>query len=350
MAEMEHPAFFEATVPKGAFPGQRFDAFRPDGERVQAFVPEDAAPGDVIQVPWDAAPASPTAVVIGLPIGRAGVGAADLLDGDLELGSVTGKANKAADFGWAMYGIGWCVCCFFGPLGLIFWFCTCLTHYLRPKETRGNFPRERFIAKLSCFTGLSALIVHVILVGVVFSIYSHGLSSCSELYATPVCTATPAAGLWPGTVLAVDCPAVCAQAACYGLLVWGGAGGVYARGSAICGSALQAGIIAEGVGGEVLVEIAGGEPVYFGIKANGVVSQTVDGPTEGFLVLPADGADANASSLNGTVTGPYLQPLPLGTGDENATVATPHPATSAATTRAPPGETTASSASTAPAF
>eukprot|EP00428_Durinskia_dybowskii_P037430 CAMPEP_0170280444 /NCGR_PEP_ID=MMETSP0116_2-20130129/40235_1 /TAXON_ID=400756 /ORGANISM="Durinskia baltica, Strain CSIRO CS-38" /LENGTH=361 /DNA_ID=CAMNT_0010531773 /DNA_START=111 /DNA_END=1196 /DNA_ORIENTATION=- len=341
-----HPAHFPATIPKGLLPGERFAASRPDGEQVEVFVPEGAAPGDVVEVPWSVAPASPTPVVIGVPIDGVGGDMSDISERDLERGSMTTRAQKASEWGWTMYFVGWCFCCFCGPIGWIFWFCTWLTHYSRPKQARRDFPRERAVARLSCCTGLSAMVVHVVAAAVVYSIYRRGVKSCHELYTTPACMETPASGLWPGALIVFDCPRVCAQASCYSGAVFGGSDGEYAQGSAICGAALQAGVFADGVGGQVLVEVMDYQPVYFGTEGYGIRSQTVEGPLQGFIVFPFDDADGNISASNGTSIEPIRDPFPAEASDENIAVATTRPATAARTALAPTATTPASPAST----
>jgi len=348
-AEVEHPAFFPATVPKSALPGQRFAASRPDGEQVEAFVPEGAAPGDVVEVPWSAAPASPTPVVVGVPIDGSGGDMLDIRERDLERGSLATRAEMASERGWTMYFVGWCFCCFCGPIGLIFWFCTWLMHYSRPKEQRADFSRERAVARLSCCTGLSAMVVHIVVVAVVFSIYRRGVKSCHELYTTPACMDTPASGLWLGTLIVFDCPRICAQASCYSAAVFGGSDGEYAQGSAICGAALQAGVLAEGVGGQVLVEVMDYQPVYFGTEGYGITSQAVEGPLPGFIVLPVESTDANISSSNNASVEPLQDPFPAAASDENKPVATTLPITAASTTHAPAVTMVASPASTSSA-
>lgn len=71
--------------------------------------------------------------------------------------------QAGAQQGWLLYGIGWVLCCCFGPVGPVFWFVVACMHYCKPKEVRQNLPQEAQIACVSLWTAIVTTILTVAL-------------------------------------------------------------------------------------------------------------------------------------------------------------------------------------------
>mmetsp|Transcript_37704 Transcript_37704/g.94627 ORF Transcript_37704/g.94627 Transcript_37704/m.94627 type:complete len:379 (-) Transcript_37704:210-1346(-) len=306
---------FHALVPKGAQPGDTFSTTTPAGQLVQLIVPVGAKPGDAIPVnlatvtamdvhaaagaPHIGAPFAQGDVVVGVPIGR--VDSFTLEEG--------GRANEPdetqASFGWAMYALGWCACCFLGPFGPICWFGAWIGHRARPKEDRPNYPRERAIARLSCCTGVSALVAHLVLAIALFYYMRGATKACHEMYQQQRCINRPLFTFADvGAGWEIECPADCGPSFCYDNYVWGGSDGVYAEDSMLCGAALQSGVVEEGKGDRAWIQITPGRSFYLGTKQNGVHSRSASNGLLSFRVLPLHtaGNETTVSETKSTST------------------------------------------------
>jgi len=349
---------FEAFVPKGAKPGDTFSATTPAGQVVRVVVPEGAEPGDAVpvdlatatavgapaagaHVSWGAAPPVQGQIVVGVPIGRAD-------SFTLEEGRrPADRDENQANFGWTMYALGWCACCFLGPFGPICWFGAWLGHRLRPKEQRAQYPHERSVATLSCCTGISALVVHLVLVLGVFYYLRGANKACHAMYNQQKCISRRRPLLTFADVGAewkAECPADCGPAHCYNKYVWGGWNGVYAEDSMLCGAALQSGVLEEGKGGWVLIRINRGHSFYPGIKQNGVESRDARNGLLSFSVAPLPVA-GNATLGNDTLSTTTAAPAPTSTEEPSTTGS----ATSAETTTVPTSTTGAPTTTSATA-
>ena len=63
---------------------------------------------------------------------------------------------------WLIYGFGWLLCCFLGPVGPIFWFVLACKHYCKGKEARNDLP-EAQLARASLVTALITVLLQVAL-------------------------------------------------------------------------------------------------------------------------------------------------------------------------------------------
>mmetsp|Transcript_98812 Transcript_98812/g.265429 ORF Transcript_98812/g.265429 Transcript_98812/m.265429 type:complete len:379 (+) Transcript_98812:90-1226(+) len=262
----------QAVVPKNAKPGDTFFATGADGQPVQVSVPEGAQPGDSIPVPWAYLP---QATVVGVPIARGD--SFTLEEGRLEAEPST-QDNTSSGFG--LYILGWFTCCFLGPCGSLCWFANWARHYQRPKEERHLYPKEAAVAKLSCFTGLTVLACHIVLIIMLFSWWNRDSNHtynqlCANMYQQPQCMRTPRPDLPMGVQFLVYCPKECGPVKCYEGYV-DGSSGVYAQDSLICGAALQSGDVLEGHGGVVLVTSLDGQ---FFIQAVEIIDQNFTNQT-----------------------------------------------------------------------
>merc|ERR1719229_908173 len=113
---------------------------------------------------------------------------------------------------------------------------------------------------------------------------------------------TPVRNVEPGTEIVTFCPASCGPAHCYDRHVWGGAGGVYADGSAICGAALQAGVVQEGAGGYVALLVTPSQWTYPGREQNGVKSGLARSLREGFIVAAVTVHRVDNDTANATLS------------------------------------------------
>mmetsp|Transcript_58841 Transcript_58841/g.190501 ORF Transcript_58841/g.190501 Transcript_58841/m.190501 type:complete len:371 (-) Transcript_58841:489-1601(-) len=245
----------QALVPKDARPGDTFFATGADGQPVQVTVPDGAQPGDSVPVPQASVP---QAMVVGVPIVRGN--SFTLEEGRLEVEPVEHDTTRAE---WILYILGWFTCCFLGPCGPLCWFANWARHYQRPKEERHLYPKEAAVAKLSCFTCLTVLACHIVLIIMLFSWWNrhsnHTYSQlCTNMYQQPQCMRKPRPDLPMGVQFLAYCPKECGSARCYEGYV-DGSSGVYAEDSLICGAALQSGAVLEGHDGVVLVRSLDGK-------------------------------------------------------------------------------------------
>jgi len=261
---------FEAVIPKGVQAGQTFKVTCPDGQSVDVLVPVGFVQGDTIPVEYVPITRA-TPVVMGVPIVH------DVHD-LYALEEATRLRNDGQEqswsLGWIMYGLGWCVCCVIGPFGPIFWLCAWVMHRLRPKAERERFPRERYVANLSCCTAVSALLVHMMFAMIVVWYVRHIPEECLPSYRNHECLQKLSPTLDLHDQVRMKCGAECGPALCYEGRVYGGRDGIYPLVTSVCGAALQAGAVKEGIGGEVVVRIEEGQPVYGGRSANGILSRS----------------------------------------------------------------------------
>ncbi|CAJ1336661.1 unnamed protein product [Effrenium voratum] len=85
--------------------------------------------------------------------------------------------QQGAQQGWMIYGIGWALCCCFGPVGPIFWFVVACMHYCKPAEVRKQLPMERQVACVSLTTALITTILEVVLIIAIIAWWSQIISS-----------------------------------------------------------------------------------------------------------------------------------------------------------------------------
>ena len=69
---------------------------------------------------------------------------------------------QSAQSGWLLYGLGWILCCCFGPVGPIFWLVVGCRFYCKPEEERKQLPQEGKVAQVSLWTALLTLFLNFV--------------------------------------------------------------------------------------------------------------------------------------------------------------------------------------------
>lgn len=141
----------EVRIPDQAMPGQSIHFSLPSGQPVSVPVRERVEAGSVItvQVPVpQASPAVVSATAIPVTAVRAGHGA------QVPLPTITAQQDQQnAQIGWIIYGLGWALCCFMGPLmAFVMWAITAGMFYCKSSEERRNNPRQHAPAKAAAIT------------------------------------------------------------------------------------------------------------------------------------------------------------------------------------------------------
>eukprot|EP00438_Fugacium_kawagutii_P028699 Skav229173 [mRNA] locus=scaffold1004:40125:45717:+ [translate_table: standard] len=90
--------------------------------------------------------------------------------------------QSGAQMGWMLYGIGWVLCCCFGPVGPVFWFAVACMHYCKPKEARENMPLEGQVACVSLGTAIATTIVTVIIIALLIVFWAQIVASADDSY------------------------------------------------------------------------------------------------------------------------------------------------------------------------
>ena len=131
-------------------PGERFTASTPDGQQVEVEVPRSAAPA--LNVTFYYTPleslGKPVSRVVGQtvmgePVSGGGGGAPmDASRGDRE----------ASMMGWMLHATGWFMCCWCGPVGLIFWSAALCIFFTKSKDVQRSHPQERTVAMINGVT------------------------------------------------------------------------------------------------------------------------------------------------------------------------------------------------------
>eukprot|EP00435_Cladocopium_sp_Y103_P020626 s198_g5.t1 len=88
--------------------------------------------------------------------------------------------QSGAQMSWMLYGIGWVLCCCFGPVGPIFWFAVACMHYCKPKEVRQNLPLESQVACVSLGTAIATTVLTVVIIALIITAWASVLSTVDE--------------------------------------------------------------------------------------------------------------------------------------------------------------------------
>ena len=88
--------------------------------------------------------------------------------------------QSGAQMGWMLYGIGWVLCCCFGPVGPIFWFVVACMHFCKPKEDRANLPMEGQVACVSLGTAIVTTVLTVIVIILLISMWASIMSTVED--------------------------------------------------------------------------------------------------------------------------------------------------------------------------
>mmetsp|Transcript_64160 Transcript_64160/g.142671 ORF Transcript_64160/g.142671 Transcript_64160/m.142671 type:complete len:154 (-) Transcript_64160:256-717(-) len=102
--------------------------------------------------------------VVGQPIGTSPYGGPQYYQQGPQAYYAPNADVAAANNGWMLYGIGWFLCCCFGPVGPIFWLVVACMHFCKPEEQRKMLPEERQVACCSLWTGVISIVIEVALV------------------------------------------------------------------------------------------------------------------------------------------------------------------------------------------
>lgn len=126
------------------------------------------------------------ATVVGQPVGQAGYPQPVAFQGQAMYGQQAPYAPYAyaatpdqsgAQMSWMLYGIGWVLCCCFGPVGPIFWFAVACMHYCKPKEVRQNLPLESQVACVSLGTAIATTVLTVVIIALIITAWASVIST-----------------------------------------------------------------------------------------------------------------------------------------------------------------------------
>uniref|UniRef100_A0A7S1AT21 Uncharacterized protein n=1 Tax=Noctiluca scintillans TaxID=2966 RepID=A0A7S1AT21_NOCSC len=186
----------EVRVPEHVLPGESFVARTPDGQQMEVHVPIGSVWSPTISFQYvpihvqcaesmppppgsgglvlSSSAATPPPEMVGTPVvGKVIKGGARVADKE------AAQDHDAVRKAWMLYGVGWCMCCCFGPLSLIFWYAVPILFLLKSETERRRQTEERVVAVVSAVTAGVCTIVTMIMFLVIISNWS-SLWSVSE--------------------------------------------------------------------------------------------------------------------------------------------------------------------------
>lgn len=160
------------TVPPGVTPGQRLNVMMPDGQSVMVVLPDDAQPGQQINVQYQprGQQQQQTPAVNGLtppyhhPNHQTPAQHQRQLHATQQFSAFIGRElpvapispehqdREAEKIAWGMYILGWLCCCFCPILAPCLWCASVWMYFCKPQEQRTHMPRQGRVAKCSAAT------------------------------------------------------------------------------------------------------------------------------------------------------------------------------------------------------